>query len=209
MRRIFRWILGVLFVFAVLAGLLWAFKDDLARRVAAGRIESETGLRTQIQRFNFGVASPTLTIEDLVLFNTDEFGGGVFLDLGKLHVEYNQEALSNGQLHLHEVELALDELHLIKNEAGKRNYQMLEDRLEVLKQKRDLDLEFKVIDKLTVSMGNFKYTDMADPSAGIQKDLGVDQVVLRDVRSEADLGKLVVTILLKHGLDWIKKGDLL
>lgn len=209
MRRIFRWILGVLLVIGVLAGLLWAFKDDVARRLATGRIESETGLQAEMERFNFGVTRPTLTIEDLVLFNTKEFGGGVFLDLGKLYVEYDQQALSNGQLHLREVELDVNELRFVKNEAGKRNYRVLERRLEGLKQKRDLDLEFKVIDKLTVSLGSFEYTDMADPNAGIRKDLGVDKFVLRDVRSEADLGRLVMTVLLKNGLDWLKKGDFL
>ena len=209
MRRIFRWVLGVLLVVGVLVGLLWAFKDDVARRLATDRIESETGLRAQIQRFDFGIARPTLTIEDLLLFNTKEFGGDVFLDLGRLHVEYDQGALSNGRLHLRKVEVALKELHLVKNKAGERNYQVLEKRLEGLEKKRDLDLQFEVIEKLTVSLGDFKYTDMANPDAGIQKDLGVDEVVLHDVRSEADLGKLVVTILLKHGLDWLKAGELL
>src|ERR1700748_1014952 len=98
MKWLFKWALR-LFVLAVVAiVLLLVFKDTIFRLIAEHQIRAETGMDVKIGRFSSGIFSPVVTIENLKLYNTPEFGGTEFLIIPELHIELDPDALAQQKL---------------------------------------------------------------------------------------------------------------
>ena len=117
MRRLFRWALYLFIVLAVLvvAGIL--LLNTIVKQVVESRLRSSTGMDVRIGQIDVGLLSPTLTIENLKIYNTADFGGSVFLDMPELHMEYDPHAIRAGQFHFKLVRLDLAEVFLQRGQA--------------------------------------------------------------------------------------------
>ena len=103
MKTFFRWVvrLAVTFMFlllllAVLAVLL---KDVIAKSLAERNLRNGTGLDAKIEKMEVGLATPTVSLEGLRLYNTADFGGGTFLEMPELRVEYLPGDIRDRKLH--------------------------------------------------------------------------------------------------------------
>ena len=112
-RRLIRWTVYAVILFVVLltAGIL--LMDTILGQLAVRQVRRDTGMDVKIGRMEVGLFSPTITIENLKLYNTAEFGGGEFLNMPELHVEYDLAAARAGKLHLKLIRLNLAEIHVI------------------------------------------------------------------------------------------------
>src|SRR5712671_3808479 len=124
-RRLFRWALYLFIIFVVLVVAAVLLFDTMVRSFAEHNLRSQTGMDVKIGRFSVGFFSPTVTVENLKLYNTAEFGGGEFIDLPELHLVYDRAAFRTGKLHLNLVRLNLAEIHLVENKEGRRNFDAL------------------------------------------------------------------------------------
>jgi len=78
MKWIFKWLLRLFLLAVVLVVILLLSLNSILRVVVEHQIRSQTGMDAQIGKFSVGLLEPEMTIHDLKLFNTAEFGGRFF-----------------------------------------------------------------------------------------------------------------------------------
>src|ERR1051325_2986622 len=80
MRKLLRWLIGLLLVLIVaLVGLILA-KDAIFKALAERSVHQCTGLRAVIGQFNTTLGSAAFRLRDLKLYNAPEFGGTLLAD---------------------------------------------------------------------------------------------------------------------------------
>ena len=208
MKRILKWFFGAVLLVIVLAVVLLLSLDTILRVVAENRIRAQTGMDVEIGKFHLGLLEPVVTIKDLKIHNPPSFGGTPFLNIPEIHVEYDRAALLKNKIHVTLMRFNLGELDIVRNEAGETNLFALgvalpkkgakgggNAGLKEFKQRTGLD--FQGIDALNVSVGNFRYIDLIEQSNNREQKVGIDNYVLKNVKTSADLFGLEVLIGLR------------
>ena len=209
MRTLLKWFFGLLLLLVVLAVILLLSLDTILRVVAENRIHGQTGMDAEIGKFHLGLLEPVVTIENLRIYNPPAFGGTPFLNIPEIHVEYDRDALVKNQIHLTLMRFNLGELDIVRNEAGQTNLFSLGVTLPAkngaggnagLKEfKQRTGLDFKGIDALNVSVGTARFIDLKDPSHNREQKIGIDNLVMKNVKTPADLAGLAVLVALRGG----------
>ena len=97
MKTLWRWAfrLLILLIVLVVAGVL--LLDPITREIIKYQIRKRTGLEAKIGRLSIGLFSPTITAENVVLYNSAEFGGSPLFEMPELFIEYDRAALRSNQ----------------------------------------------------------------------------------------------------------------
>jgi hypothetical protein len=192
----------------VLVVILLLSLNSILRVWVEHRIRAQTGMDAEIGRFSLGLIEPTVTIQNFKLYNPPSFGGTPFLDIREIHVEYDRAALAKHELHLTLVRFNLGELDIVKNEAGRTNIFSLGLTLpsknpgggkSAADFKQQTGFEFQSVDVLNVSVGTVKFIDLKDQRNNRTQKIGLDNCVMKNVKSQADLAGLAVLIALRGG----------
>ncbi len=209
MKFIFKWLLRLCVLAVVLAVILFLSFDSILRVVVENRIRAQTGMDAEIGRFHFGLTQPVVEIKNLQLFNSAAFGGTPFLNIPEIHVEYDRAALAKHEVHITLLRFNLDELDIVKNEAGQTNLFALGVALPTQKSgaknkglaqfKQQTGLDFKGIDVLNVSVGTVKYLDLKDQKNNREQKIGIENQIIKNVQTPADLTGLAVLVALRSG----------
>jgi hypothetical protein len=151
-----------------------------------------------------------MTIKDLKIHNPADFGGTPFLTIPEIHVEYDRAALAKNEIHVTLLRFNLGELDIVKNAAGRTNIFSLGLAVPSLPNKEQLaksqglaeikkqtGLEFKGIDALNISIGTAKYIDLADAKNNREQNIGIENWVVPNIKTPADLAGLVGFIALR------------
>jgi uncharacterized protein involved in outer membrane biogenesis len=210
MRRLFRWAfrfvlgLAILGVVGLVAAILLA--DTIAREVLVNRLRSRTGLETKISAVQVGLLSPTLSVEGLKLYNRPEFGGSVCLDMPELHLEYSASALRSGQFHLTLLRLDLAEVSMVVDKSGRNNFERpKQNRKETSPRKKPSSkTKFTGIDVLNLTLGKLLISNLAT-GHNEEIDFGIKNQITRDVKPNADLASLGLTMFSRGKIT--SKGD--
>jgi uncharacterized protein involved in outer membrane biogenesis len=200
MRRLLRWgfrlVLGLVVLIVVAAAVMILLLDTLAKEVIVNRLRSRTGMEVKVGSVHVGLLSPTLSIENVKIYNTADFGGSVCLDMPELHLEYDPSALRAGHLHLTLLRLDIAELSLVVNKSNRMNFDTLKRKSnESNDHKTRLErMKFTGIDVLNVTLGKFHKTNLASGRSE-EMDFGIKNQVLRNVKTGGDLSPLGVAAL--------------
>ncbi len=208
-KWIFKWLLRLFLLAVVLVVILLLSYNSILRVFIEHSIRAQTGMDAEIGRVHFSLTEPTITIQDLKIYNPPSFGGTLFLDIPEIHVEYDHDALARRQLHLTLVRFNLGELDIVKNTRGQTNIFSLglalpknpggngdHARNEL---KRQTGLEFVGIDALNVSVGTLKYIDLNNQKNDRTQIVGIQEQVVPNIKSPADLTGLALLIGLRSG----------
>jgi len=200
-----------LLLLLLLAVVLVLSRDAILRAVMAHNLRTQTGLNAKIGRFHLGLTEPVVEIKDLQLYNAKPFGGTPFLVIPEIHVEYDPAALKKGEVHLTLLRFNLRELDVVKSRDGLTNLLSLGLELPAKVStaavataglpdfKRQTGLEFKGIDCLNVSVGIFKYMDLQDQRHNQEQKIGIENFVITNVTSAADLAGLGLLVGMRSG----------
>jgi len=208
MKWLFKWLFRLFLLAVVLIVILLLSFNSLVRVYVEHRLRAQTGMDAEIGKITIGLVEPTVTIQNFKLFNPPDFGGTPFLDIREIHVEYDRAALVKHELHLTLVRFNLGELDIVKNEAGHTNIFSLGVTLPSKKSgggksaadfKQQTGFEFQSIDVLNVSVGTAKFIDLKDQRNNRTQKIGLDNCVMKNVKSQADLAGLAVLIALRGG----------
>jgi len=209
LKFIFKWLFRLLLLAVVLVVIFILSLDSILRVVVQHNIRAQTGMDAEIGRFHFGLIEPVVTIQNLKLYNPPNFGGTPFLDIPEIHVEYDLSALAKNQIHITLLRFNLGELDIVKNASGRTNLFSLglalpanetaakSKDLSVFKNKTGLD--FKGIDVLNVSVGTAKFIDLKDQRNNRSQNIGLDNQIINNVKTPADLAGLAVLVALRGG----------
>jgi uncharacterized protein involved in outer membrane biogenesis len=202
-KWIFKWLLRLVVLVVVLVILALVFKDSVLRVVAENRIRSQTGMDVKIGRFSSGIFSPVMTIENLKLYNTADFGGTLFLDVPELHVEWDPVALAQQRLRIKLARLNLAELDVVRNDAGQTNIYWFKSegggsRKSGLQHALG-GLQFDGIDLLNLSVAKAKFIDLKDARNNREVRVNLQNQIFKNVRSEADIEGVLFFAWLRSG----------
>jgi uncharacterized protein involved in outer membrane biogenesis len=209
MKFVFRWALRLVVLLLVALGLLVIFKDALLRSVVERQIGAQTGMASHIGKFETGVSSGIVRIEDLRLFNTTQFGGSTFLHIPELYLQYDPVSASSGKLGFKVVRLNLAELNVVRNAAGELNIDLgpLQKKLTggangERKGVTGKPFEFGGIGVLTLTLGKVRYTDLKAPANNREQDLEIRDEVFKNIKSEDDLYGVMLLLMARHGMNF-------
>jgi uncharacterized protein involved in outer membrane biogenesis len=207
MRTLFRWLIR-LFVTLLILGVAVAvigvlLKDTIAKSIAERNLRDTTGMDAKISKLEVGLATPTVNLEGLKLYNTADFGGGTFLDLPELRMEYLPANVRDGKLRFKTVRLHLAEVHIVKNKSGKTNIEMLQKETRQksggAKDKTDKPVvDFGGIDTLYLTIGKIRITDEKDPRNNDVIDIGLKDEVGRNLKTEAEITQWFQLVMLRR-----------
>jgi hypothetical protein len=207
-KRILKWLLALFLVGVVGVVIVLLSLDSMARWAVQKQIETQTGIKTRIGHFHIGLLDSSVTMTDLKLYNPPAFGGTLFLEIPEIHAEIDQTAIKQKhELHLALLRFNLGELDIVKNADGQTNIFALgmnlpsKDELakdhDMSEIKKRTGFDFTGIDKLSVSVGTAKYIDLGDAKNNHEQNIGLDDIVIPNVKSPADLTGLIVLIALR------------
>jgi hypothetical protein len=208
MKWLFKWLFRLFLLAVVLIVLLLLSLNAILRVYVEHRIRAQTGMDAEIGKFSVGLIEPAVTIQNFKLYNPPDFGGTPFLDIREIHVEYDRAALAKRQLHLTLLRFNLAELDIVKNEAGRTNIFSLGVTLPSKKSgggkgaaafKKQTGFEFQSVDVLNVSVGTAKFIDLKDQRNNRTQKIGLENCVMKNVKSQADLAGLAVLVALRGG----------
>jgi uncharacterized protein involved in outer membrane biogenesis len=206
MKWLFKWLFRLFLLAVVLVVILLLSLNSILRVAAEHRIRAQTGMDTEIGKFSVSLIEPTVEIQNLRLFNPPAFGGTPFLNIPEIHVEYDRAALARHEIHVTLMRFNLGELDIVKNEAGQTNIFALGTPLSVKKPgngaamlKQQTGYDFKGIDVLNVSIGKVKFIDLKNQRNNREQAIGIEDLPLRNVKSQNDLAGLAVLVALRGG----------
>lgn len=206
MKFFFKWALRLFLLLVVLAAVAVFSINPVLRLIMQSSIRAQTGMDAEIGKLSVGLLSPTITIQDLKLYNTPEFGGTLFLSIPEIHAEYDRDALAKSELHVTLLRFNLGELDIVKNQSGQTNIFALAAQPSVKKTgtssrafTKETGLEFTGIDALNVSIGKARYIDLGDPQNNREQTFGIENCVVKNVKSAQDLTPLALFIGLRGG----------
>jgi hypothetical protein len=196
MRTILRWIVRVtvtlIFICVLLAVTLVLLKDVLAKSLTERNLRAGTGMDAQIARMEIGLATPTMNMEGLKIYNPVNFGGGTMIDLPEMRMEYDIDAAGKGKIRLKTLRMHLAELHIVKDKNGVSNLDLLEkhskERTRSSKEKgTSRDGNFDGIDTLYLTIDRLKITDLGDARKNQVLDIGMKDVVMQNMKTDEDI----------------------
>lgn len=187
MKRLFKWLFILLAVaVALVVGLLLS-KDAILKAAVEQQIRAQTGMDAKIGRLSLGLLTPVVTIENLTLHNTAEFGGTPFLDIRELHVEYDREALAKRKLKITLLRLNLEELTVVRNSSGTTNISTFKGTAPTSPTKLAGDIEFRGVDVMNLSLGKIQLIDLKEPRNNRIRNVNLQNQVFHNVRTPGDL----------------------
>jgi hypothetical protein len=208
-KFIFKWLLRLFVLAVVLVVIFLLSYNSILRVMVEHNIRAQTGMDAEIGKFSLGLVSPTAEIQNFKIFNPPDFGGTPFLDIREIHVEYDRVALAERKIHVTLLRFNLGELDIVKNEKGQTNIFALGVTAVPSKKtssnevaasfKKQTGYDFQGIDVLNVSIGKLKYIDLKDPQNNREQTIGIENCVMKKVKSPGDLAGLGLLIGLRSG----------
>jgi len=192
----------------VLVGLMAAafiYRDSVFRSVAENRIRAQSGMDVKIGKFSSSIFSRAVTIENLRLYNTAEFGGAPFLQIPELYIECDAAAFAQRKLRIKLARLNLAELCVVKNDAGQTNLFSIRNQLEGHGTNKNAfsellgGFDFSGIEVLNLSIGKVKFVDLKDAKKNREVRVNLENQIFKNVKSNEDIDTILFMIWLRSG----------
>jgi len=199
MKRLIKWLfILILIAVGLVVGLLLS-KDAILKATVEQQIRAQTGMDAKIGRLSLGLLTPVVTIENLELRNTPEFGGTPFLDIRELHLEYDREALAQRKLRITLLRLNLEELTVVRNSSGITNLSAFKGQTPAKPTKLAGDVEFGGVDVLNLSLGKIQLIDLKEPRNNRLRNVNLQNQIFHNVRTPGDLYSVLVLLWMRSG----------
>ena len=206
MKFLVRWLFRSVILLVVLVAVLILLKDKMVKSVVENRVRAQTGLPVKIGKFEMGLLTPTLNVENFVLYNNADFGGSPLLDMPELYVEYDFEDLRAQRIHLKLLRLDIRQLNIVENQQGQTNlFAILGGLKQVIvtggpARQGPASASFGPIDTFNLTLSTIQFTSLKDPRKNRTVNVGLTNEIVTNVRSEQDLAGVGLKILLRTGL---------
>lgn len=216
MKTFFRWVIRIFvtlfFLFVLLAVVAVLLKDVIAKSLAEKNLRDNTGMDAKIEKMEVGLATPTVSLEGLKLYNTADFGGGTFLEMPELRIEYVPGDMRNGKLHFKSVRLHLAEVHVVRNKNGKTNIDLMQKEAKK-KTARDKEktnmpgVDFGGIDILYLTVGRIRITDEGDPRNNDVIEVGIKEEMGKNLKTEEQITQWFNGVVIRLALREAMSGS--
>lgn len=206
MKWFSRWFFRLLILLIVLAVAGVLLLNPVAKDFTEYRIKRETGMDVKIGKLEIGILNPGVTIENLVLYNSAEFGGSPFIDLPELRIEYDRGNFFWHNKHFKLIRINLTQLNVVENKKGRTNIELLEklfpsdDNVPGTTNKVSNGLKVGQIDTLNLTLGKATFMSMNQPQQVDELRMNVHNQVVTNIKSDQDLSSVLLAVLIKNGM---------
>jgi len=142
-------------IVVILLACITIFKNLIIKSVVTTAASRIIGAPVHIDSFSLNILSSTIHISGFKMYNPSGFPEGIMLSCPTIKVIYDRGALLQQKSHFLIVEIALKEMQLSKNKAGKLNV----DSLKIVQQSKSTSSIPMQIDLLTLNIGKIVYKD--------------------------------------------------
>jgi hypothetical protein len=203
MKRLFNWVFfGFLALFTCcVAGIF--LLDPIAKYIVESQIRANTHMDVKIEKLSIGLLSPTLKVENFILYNTAEFGGSPFVQVPELYIEYDRAAIRNRKLHIKLLRLNLEEIAILKDKKGQYNFGSLQKDAKTAKntpKNASQGMEFVGIDTLNLTLQSARLGTVDMPANDQQVNFGIKNQIFHNVKSSKDMAAIAFILAGKSGL---------
>lgn len=166
--------LGVVALIVVLLVVgVWALATYALPGMIQSTLANKTGFPVSSKAFKLDVMKGRVELQDFVVQNPQQFGGGTFISVPSLIVEADPMSLITQSVHIREFTLHVAEAAIVQNESGQRNSDAFNQGLQSLmannsaaQQKAENQPQPKVrIDKLKLQIDNAKLVNLGSKPA--------------------------------------------
>jgi len=193
-KKVFLW-LGIVAVAVVVASLLG--RSLLIKQGLQSGVKKSLGMELTIREINVGLFRTDIRVEGLKIYNPEGFEGELLADLPLIFVDYELGPMLKDKVHLHEVELNINEIVVVRNKNGEVNL----NRLKPISAgtgkaptKRPPEEEWEMkIDRLILTINSVKFVDyfLREEPLTIEIPIGVDHEVFEDLNSVDEIVQVV------------------
>ena len=201
-KFIFRWAFRFLILAIVLVVALLLLKDQIIKAVVESQIRKNTGMDVKIGAISVSFTQPVFNLENFVLYNTAEFGGGPFLDVPDLHLEMYPDAARKQELRFKLVRMNVREMNIVESRDGRTNIMSITGALDKFTggKTNSSDFEFKGIDTLNLTVGKVRYISLRQPQRSQEINLALQNEIVQNVRSWNDMAGILFKVLIRAGV---------
>lgn len=216
MKTLFRLAFRLLLLLIVLIVASVLLLDPVAREIAEYQIGHGTGLEVRIGKLDIGLLNPEVTVENLVIYNNADFGGGPLLDMPEFHVEYDRRALFSRRIHCRLVRVKMTSGSIVEDKAGRLNIEALGRRVQKesagtltasTNRPSTTGFQFAGVDTLNLTMDKVDLVSLKDPSRTKTLTIDLHNSILTNITSARGLAEIYPWIALHNGLDLSTKGS--
>lgn len=209
MKKFLRWFLGSLLVLLLLAVAALLGRDVILKQLAERSLERSTGWRAEIGSLHTGLGSTSLHLQQVLLYNRADFGGGLLLDVPEVFAELDRAELFAGRLNFKRLRLHFAELNIVRDRQGRFNLdqigrEVVEASPRIPGPATKASFTFAGIDHLTLSLGSVNYTDLQKPSRSRRMEIGLKDEVATRLKTGEDFqewfGSLLFRVILEQSL---------
>ena len=213
MKKFLRWCIYILVVLLLLGVAAIFSINRVAKSVAEKRIADETGMKTEIGKFDISFVDRSIHIENFKLINPPQFGGGTFLSLPELFVELDADKIrEQNKLYFKSVRVDLAEMNIVEDKNGRSNVDQWHKPpsrppSESPKNPPPASTNeirqtgFGGIDHLEISLGHVRFSSERDPTANFDRDLGIRKRTFNDIKTEQQLQAIGVILAAQSGIN--------
>ena len=210
MRRVLRWIIGIVAVLLLLVAAAILFRNPLLKTITCWNIKGNTGLETRMGGFNLDLGNSSLKITRFRIYNAAAFGGSILVDIPEIFCEIDTHDTTQGKIRFKEVRFNLAEANIVQNTNGLTNLEALKKEMEkkakASGRSHTNGFEFGGIDKLVVTLGKLNFTDLQDAANNAQVDFGIQGETVKDIKTNADLENWATALVLRVALQQAISG---
>jgi hypothetical protein len=201
-KFVVRWTFRLVILGIVLLVALILLKDQILKSVLESQMRRSTGMEVKIGSVSTSLMRPELTLEHFVLYNTAEFGGGPFVDIPELHLEYAADAHGRGDLHFKLVRLNLHELNIVENLNGHTNIVDMSAAMDRIHNggTNESTVRFNGVDTLNLTVGKIRYINLRKPNRNQEINVNLQNEIVQNVRTWNDMAGLLFKLLLRAGI---------
>ena len=212
MKKVLRWVVAVCVLLLLLFGAVLYFKNPILKRITESRIRQGTGLAAAIGSLDVALRAGTVTVRDFKILNAPEFGGTALLNIPEVHLAVDSQEAAEGKLHFTEVRFHLAAVNVVRGTNGELNLESLQKRQRATKKPNHersskREFEFGGIDKLYLSLGTIRYTDLQNPKLNDEHVLGVQNELIENIKTEEELQAHLLRILVRAVLQEVLNPD--
>jgi hypothetical protein len=201
-KFVVRWTFRLVILGIVLLVALILLKDQILKSVLETQMRRTTGMEVKIGSVSTSLMRPVLTLENFVIYNTPEFGGGPFVDIPELHVEYAADAHGRTDLHFKLVRLNLRELNIVESASGRTNVVDMSAAIDHAQSKgtNEGTVRFNGVDTLNLTVGKIRYISLRRPNRNQEVNIALQNEIVQNVRTWNDMAGLLFKLLLRAGI---------
>ena len=204
MDKILKGIFGFLGVLVVLFVLAIFFRNAIVKTAVEQAVTRMTGFETKVKAIEINFPAVIL-VKDLQIKNPTGFEQKTFTTIPEIYIDFNlREFMRKERLHLREIRLNLQEIHIEKNAKGVSNIQLLSkatapkggtSQAQVKPAgEKGAALPF-LCDKMVLTLRNVSYTDKSKGAVtGALGEVGMNQAAsLKNLAIDLNVQEQVFT----------------